>query len=611
MSSFNPKVLDKYATDPGVYLMKNERGKVLYVGKAKNLRARLKQYFVQGRDGRPMVPFLVSEICAIDVIVVPSEKEALLLENTLIKKHQPKFNALLKDDKTFVSLMIHHKHPWPMIQLVRCKGKPKKEGMYFGPFTSAFAARQTFDLMGRLFPLRQCSDQELKRRTRPCLLYGMKRCLAPCVNLCSKEEYQTVLERAIHFLKGQDTAVIEQLRREMQQASDDLEYEKAKSLLELIRQIEHVTAGSGLVARMTGKDSDALGLYRQGHTVMIAQLFFREGKLTGSEHYSFNDVVESNEELLSSFIVQYYKERVPIPTQIIVPLSLSDELQEIVKCKIVTPQKGEKKEIIEMAEKNALALFKQEKEDQELTEKMLLDLQETLRLTRYPERIECFDTSSISGTDLVASMVAFTQGAYDKKRARLYKIRDVKKGDDYGALREALTRRLTRAKQEEDLPDLLIIDGGKGQLSSALEVLKKLDIATVDLISLSKQESKHNKALTQEKVFVVGKSEPIILPLHSPLLFLLQRIRDETHRRALGFHRKRREKRIISSLIDEIPGIGEVKRKRLLRHFGSLQRVLAASPADLLAVQGITLKDVKHIKATLNSEEPPAAPSQV
>ncbi len=601
MSSFDPKVLDKYSTDPGVYLMKSSGGNVLYVGKAKNLKTRIKQYFAPGRDGRPMVPFLIAEVASIDIIVVPSEKEALLLENTLIKKHQPKFNALLKDDKTFVSLMINHKHPWPRVELVRYKGKPKKDGLYFGPFTSAFAARQTFDLMGRLFPLRQCSDQELKKRTRPCLLYGIKRCVAPCVNLCTKEEYQSIVDHATHFLKGEDEAVIQQLKKEMHAASEALEYEKAAALLQMIKQIEHVTAGSGLVAKAIGKDTDALGLYRQGHDVMVAQLFFREGKLVGSEHYSFTDVVESNEELLSSFLVQYYKDRTPVPIQIIVPLDLPRELEEILQIKITTPQKGEKKEIVEMAEKNALVLFKQEKDDRDLTEKMLLDLQETLHLTRYPERIECFDTSNISGSDLVASMVVFMEGKYDKKESRLYKIKNVTKGDDYGALQEVLSRRLTRAKQENTLPDLIIVDGGKGQLGIGRDVLKSLDIATVDLISLAKQAGKHDKGLTQEKVFVLEQSEPIILPLHSPLLFLLQRIRDETHRRAIGFHRKRREKRLISSLIDEIPGIGDVKKKRLLKHFGSLQRILAASPADLLAVKGITSKDVEQIKKLVSN----------
>lgn len=596
MSSFDPKILDKYTTEPGVYLMKDSSGAVLYVGKAKNLKVRVKQYFAKGRDGRPMVPFLIAEVATIDIIVVPSEKEALLLENTLIKKHQPKFNALLKDDKTFVSLMINHKHPWPRVELVRYKGKPKKDGLYFGPYTSAYAARQTFDLMNKIFPLRQCSDEELKRRTRPCLLHGMKRCIAPCVNLCTHAEYDTLVQHATDFLRGHNQDVVEALKKEMQEASDNLAYEKAGRLLELIKQIEHVTAGSGLVAKAIGKDTDALGIYREGHDVMVSQLFFREGKLIGSEHYSFIDVVETSEELLSSFMIQYYKDRKNLPTHIIVPLELPSELEDILRLKIILPERGEKKEIAQMATKNAQVLFKQEKDDQELAEKMLLDLQESLHLSRYPSRIECFDTSSISGTDIVASMVAFTQGKYDKARGRLYKIKNVQKGDDYAALKETLTRRLTRAKQENDLPDLVIVDGGKGQLSTALDVFKTLDIATVDLISLAKQEGKHDKTLTQERVFLPNQPQPIVLPLHSPLLFLLQRIRDETHRRAIGFHRKRREKRVISSLIDEIPGIGDIKRKKLLRHFGSLQRILAASPADLLALQGITSKDVEQIQ---------------
>ncbi len=596
MSSFNAKLLDKYTTEPGVYLMKNEGGDVIYVGKAKNLKHRLKQYFSAGRDGRPMIPFLVAEVCVIDIIAVPSEKEALLLENTLIKKHQPKFNALLKDDKTFISLMINHHHPWPTIQLVRCKGRPKKEGLYFGPYTSAYAARQTHDLMSRLFPLRQCSDEELKRRTRPCLLYGIKRCIAPCVNLCSKKEYEAIVHQAIDFLKGRDETVIEHLKKEMQIASDALQFEKAATLLQLIQQIEHVTAGSGLVAKATREDCDALGLYRQGYDVMVAQLLFREGKLVGSEHYTFTDVIESDEELLSSFLIQYYEHRKLRPETIILPFELPKEVEEIIGIKITAPQKGEKKEILGMAKKNAKILFEQEKDDQELTEKMLLDLQETLKLIRYPNRIECFDTSNISGTDLVASMVPFTEGRYDKKRVRIFKIRGVEKGDDYAALREVLTRRLTRAKQENDLPDLLIVDGGKGQLAVALEVLKNLDIATVDLISIAKQQGKHDKGLTQEKVFAAHFADPILLPLHSPLLFLLQRIRDETHRKAIGFHRQRREKRLISSMLDQIPGIGEMKRRRLLRHFGSFQRILQASPADLLSVKGITLKDVGQIE---------------
>lgn len=598
MSSFEIKTLDKYPTEPGVYLMKNRSGDVIYVGKANNLRQRLKQYFLPGRDERPMVPFLVAEITSIDIIVVTTEREALLLESTLIKKHQPKFNALLKDDKTFISLMINHKHPWPMIQLIRTKGKVKKEGLYFGPYTSAYAARQTFELMSPIFPLRQCSDQELKKRTRPCLLHGIKRCIAPCVGLCTKEEYQGYVDKAIDFLRGNDKKILKELEAEMKKASDTLEFEKAGALLRTIQQIEHVTQGGGIVARIDGKDSDAIALHRQGDEVMIAQLFFREGKLIGSEHYSFSEVLEGDEELYTSFLFQYYKDKTSKPKEILLPLELPSrtDLEELLKVAIVHPQKGDKRAIVQLAEKNAKALFQQEKDENDLIEKMLLDLQETLGLLRFPERIECFDTSNIAGTDLVASMVAFTHGKYDKKRTRLFKIRDINKSDDYAALHQALSRRLIRAKEENDLPDLVIVDGGKGQLGRAVEVIKELDIATVDVISVAKQEGKHEKGLTQEQVFLPYRPDPILLPLHSPLLFLLQRIRDEAHRKAIGFHRQRRSKRTITSLIDEIPGIGEVKRQRLLTHFGSLQRILEAHEEALLGVKGITRKDVEAIK---------------
>lgn len=578
--------------------MKNQSGAVIYVGKAKNLRQRIKQYFLPGRDERPMVPFLRNEIAHIDIIVVTTEKEALLLENTLIKKHQPKFNVLLKDDKTFISLMINHKHPWPMIQLVRFKGKPKKEGLYFGPYTSTYAARQTFELMTRLFPLRQCSDQELKRRTRPCLLYGIKRCIAPCVGFCTKQKYQEVVVKALEFLRGHDNKILKELKAEMEKASAALEFEKAAALLQTIQQIEHITQGGGVVARLAGKDCDALALYRQGGEIILVQLFFREGSLIGSEHYTFSEALESDEEIYTSFLLQYYQPRQARPHEILLPLELPDQeiLEEILDILILHPQKGDKKAIVELAEKNARELFQQEKNESDLADKMLLDLQESLKLLRFPERIECFDTSNIAGSDLVAAMVAFTHGKYDKKRGRLFKIRNISQGDDYAALQQVIYRRLKRAKEENDLPDLIIIDGGKGQLSIAVAVLKELDIATIDVISVAKEEGKHEKGLTQEKIFRPGHLHPLLLPLHSPLLFLLQRVRDETHRRAIGFHRQRRQKRTLTSLIDEIPGIGPIKKKRLLTHFGSLQRILQASEEALGQISGITSKDIARIK---------------
>jgi excinuclease ABC subunit C len=604
---FDVKLLDQFPIKPGVYLMKDTENKVIYVGKANQLKNRIKQYFSLA-DSRPMIPFLIQQIAHIDTIVVPSEKEALLLENTLIKKHQPKFNAILKDDKTFISLMINNRHPWPMIRLIRYKGAPKKDGLYFGPYTSAFAARQTYEMLTRLFPLRQCSDEELKRRTRPCLLYSIKRCIAPCVGKCTKQEYDGYVNGAIKFLKGQDKEILKELYAEMKKASDNMEYERAAALLQTIRQIEHVIQTQTLVVKVNGKNSDALAIYREGEEVMLVQLLFREGKLVGSEHYSFSNILEDEEDLLSSFILQHYKNLETLPDEILLPIVLKDAeiISEILseshqkkKVAILHPQKGEKRALVGIAEENAKTNFQQEKNHLELKEKMLLDLQETLKLNRYPKRIECFDTSNISGTDPVASLVAFTDGEKDKKRTRLFKIKTALKGDDYGAMREVLTRHLTRSKQADDLPDLIILDGGKGQLNVGLEVFKVLDIASVDLIALAKEEGRHDKGMTAERVFLPDNHDPIHLNPRSSLLFLLQKVRDEAHRKALGFHRHRRQKRTISSLLDNIPGIGPVKRVRLLRHFGSVEKIRHASEEELRQVKGVTQKDVVILRQFL------------
>ncbi len=602
--SYDPDLLDRFPIDPGVYLMKNQKGEVIYVGKAKHLKKRVKQYFAHARDTRPMIPYLLMEIETIETIVVENEKEALLVENTLIKKHKPRYNATLKDDKTFISLMINHHHKWPRIQLIRYKGKPKLKGLYFGPYTSAFAARQTYELLTRLFPLRQCSDEELKRRTRPCLLYGIKRCIAPCVDVCSKEEYHSFVDGTIQFLKGKDTEILDRLRDEMKEASEQLEFEKAGALLNTIKQIEHVTTIRQIVQKAGTKDSDSIGLFRQGDEVILMQLFVREGKLVGSEHFSFSHALEEDSELISSFLLQYYRQKRDLPQEILLPITLknidtiAEILSEMTKKKItlITPEKGNKKALVRLAQKNARTTFEQEKDEQEIREKMLLDLSETLGLNRFPQRIECFDTSNISGTDLVASMVAFTNGMYDKKRTRYYKIKGIEKGDDYAALHQVLSRRLIRAKDEDDLPDLILIDGGKGQLNIGLQVFKELDIANVDIAAITKEEAKHTKGMTAERVFIPDQKEPITLNVRSPLLFLLQQIRDAAHERAIGFHRQRRSKRVISSALESIPGIGPIKKKRLLRKFGSFKRIQAATDEQLLDVPGITKKDIETLR---------------
>ncbi len=602
--------LEKYPGEPGVYLMKNQAGQVIYVGKAKNLKKRISQYFTPGRDERPIIPFLRKEIVTIETLVVFSDKEALLVENTLIKKYQPKYNACLKDDKTFISLMINNKHPWPMIRLMRFKGKPKEKGLYFGPYTSAYAARQTFELLTKLFPLRQCSDAELVRRKRPCILYSIKKCIAPCVNLCTKEEYDRFVEGAIKFLKGQDQEVVHQLYQDMEKASEKLEFERAASILETIRGLEHVTKTRQIVAKISGKNSDVLSLYRQGDETILMQIFFREGKLTGSEHYFFSQSIQQEEEILESFIVQFYRKPENKVDEIIIPFTLphASLIEQILQeetshtIKILVPKKGDKKKLLQICQKNAAATFKQKKDQEELREKMLLDLAETLSLNRYPRHIECFDISSISGTDIVGACVAFIDGEREKSLTRFYKIKGIFKSDDYGALHQVLSRRLTRAKEEENFPDLIILDGGRGQLNVAIDVLKELDIASVDAISIAKEEAMHTKGLTGEKIFTIDQKEPIFLAKTSPLLFLLQKIRDEAHRSALHFHQKQRKKRTIKSTLQTIPGIGEIKYKRLLQTFGSLKRITSASPEELKKVKGITNKDLENIKKLLGTD---------
>ena len=588
-----PPDLEKLPMEPGVYLMKNKREEILYIGKAKKLKARVKQYFVPGRDGRMMVPFLTSQVEKVETIVTFSEKEALLLENNLIKQHQPKYNVLLKDDKTFISLSIDPKQSWPMIRLVRNQRRPPEKGLHFGPYTSAFAARQTLNLMSRVFKLRQCSNRELASRTRPCLLYGIKRCLAPCVEICTAEEYQEEVSRAIDFLKGSDQKILKELKVARDEAAKRLEYERAGSLQKTIHQIEHVTQSRQSIVRSKGKDCDVFALYHEGKRHVIAQLMFREGRLTGADHFKFIEIASTDEELWESFLLQHYQIQRERPPEILLPIELKEKkvMEELLSARLVTPKRGEKAHLIALALKNAKALFTEAQSREEL----LLDLQETCALDSCPVRIECFDTSNISGTDLVACMVGFTDGRRDKERTRLFKIKGIDKPDDYGALREVLTRHYTKAKEKDDLPDLALIDGGKGQLNVALEVFKTLEIASVDVISLAKEEGRHDKGLNFEKIFVPHKKDPIYLSPRSSTLFILQKIRDEAHRVAITYHRKRRSKRLITSELENIPGIGPKKQKLLLTHFGSVTQLKEASREELEALKGLTKKDVETL----------------
>lgn len=602
--------LTRFPDLPGVYIMKNSAAEVLYVGKANRLRQRIRQYFIEGQDTRVIVPLLVKQVEEIETIIVHSEKEALLLENTLIKRHQPKYNALLKDDKSFICLQIDMNHPWPMVRVVRALINPRKGVLQFGPYTSAFAARQTLNLLQRLFPLRQCSDQELLNRTRPCILYDMKRCIAPCVGKCSKEEYHSLLQSTIAFLKGNTRDVLDGLYLAMKGASEVLEFEQAGQILTTIRAVEKTLEKQHVEQPIAG-DYDVYGIFRELAEVSVCHVLIREGKVIGTKMYRFSGVLQEDEEIMSSLLLQQNQTlEESVAKEILLPFALQDKtvIEEILSADgkksvyLSTPQKGVKKRWLEMAEQNAKASHEQKRNEEELREALALEMEEKLALTRYPRYIECIDHSHLGGEEQVSALVAFVDGQKQTKRFRLYRLRTTTTSDDYAMLREVLERRFKKGLSDEGLPDLLVIDGGRGHLNIAHQVLSELDISTVDLIAISKETGRHDRGMTQEQIHTLNSPEPIFLPLRSPILFFLQRIRDEAHRVAINFQRKRRTKTTIRSRLTEIPGIGPVKRKKLLVHFGSLKAVQLASIEQLKAVKGISTKDCANIRAFFEAE---------
>lgn len=605
---FDIHQLAKFPQEPGVYLMKNKEDQVLYVGKAKNLRQRVRQYFTH-QDTRAMIPHLVADVERVDIIVVGSEKEALLLENTLIKEHQPKYNVLLKDDKAFISIQVNTQHPWPMTKMVRYKGRPKKGGLHFGPYSNTQAARQTLDLLNRIFPLRECSDKELQNRTRPCILYDMHRCAAPCVGKVSPEQYKKYVQQTVQFLKGKDQEVLEELKGKMHAASEALEFEKAAALLRSIRHLEK-TLERQRVAQAGGGDRDVLALFRQGDEVVLTQMRFRAGKLMSSDSYDFRGTVQEESSILESFILQHYDQGERIPDELLLPVELEEQevLAEILssvrtkKVLLTTPQRGDKRSLVNMAAANSQVAFERRRDEQALAQKRLKEMKQLFHLKKVPRRIECYDTSNISGTEPVASMVTFIDGMKESSQYRKYKIRTVEGVDDYGYMEEVLHRRLSRGKEEGELPNLIIVDGGKGHLNLALRVVGKMDLlGEIDVIGLAKEEGRHDRGMTAEQVFLPNRKDPILLKRHSPVLFLLQAIRDEAHRVAITFHRSRRGRSTLKSELDSIPGIGAKKRQALLKHFGSLKRVKEATEEQVAQVAGISRKDARAIASHFSS----------
>lgn len=598
-SRFDAKLLTTFSSEPGVYLMKDEDNQVLYVGKAKNLKKRLKQYFTL-QDQRAVIPYLIEKVCFIETIIVNTEKEALLLENTLIKKHQPHYNMLLKDDKSFVSLEVKTSHPYPSVKIVRFKAKLPKKNLYFGPYTNAFAARKTLDLIHQLFPLRQCSDHELTARQRPCILYDIGKCIAPCVHRCSDETYASVVQEVVHFLKGHIKPVVTKLQEEIKKHCDHLDFEQAQKTYEVIQWLEK-TFEKQNVQKHLGAQADAIGYFEKPPHIVITILNYDEGKLSGKNDFVFPQSAQEPEEALTSFILQHYLKSQMIPKNLLLPLQCDAQALESIlsahtdhKVHVSMPHKGLFKEYVDLATKNATLFWKKKASQALLSQTLLTDLQEVCELDHYPSHIECFDLSNLSGSNPTASMAVFIDGKKDPKLCRRYHLDPHISSDDYAALASVLTRRFD--KDDLILPNLVIIDGGKGHLKRAFKVFEHLNIIGVDLISISKEKHKHTKGLLKEKIHTLKHRDPLELDPHSPLLFLIQNIRDTAHNLAISLQKKQRKKTLIKSALSEVKGIGPVKQKKLLLHFKSLDRILQASDKQLLEVPGMTQKDITSLR---------------
>jgi excinuclease ABC subunit C len=602
-----PDNLTNMPSRPGVYLMRDKGGKVIYVGKAKDLRARVRAYF-NSPDGRSQIEFLVRRVDDIETLVTSNDKEALILENNLIKQYKPRYNIRLKDDKSYLSIKVTTQHAWPRILATR---KIVKDGnRYFGPFSSAVAARETIDIIEKHFLLRNCTDHNFRNRSRPCLQYQIKRCMAPCVLPIAQEVYREQVRQAMLFIDGKQQQLIDELKQRMQEKSDALEFESAARIRDQIEAVEKTLEKQRMVAHW-GVDQDIFGLYREGGFIEVQVLLVRQGKLTDNLSYSLEDLEFPDEEIVGSLLTQFYQGHRFIPDEILLPVALEDrEVREEYlserkgkAIEILTPQRGDRRHLVQMAEENAKQSFSERHDQEKAREKMLTELQTQLRLKRYPQRIECFDISMIHGANAVGSMVTFINGEPDKNLYRHFRIRTIDAssgGDDFGMMLEVLKRRFARGKEEADLPDLIVVDGGKGQLAMALTAMAEIGIEGVEAVGLAKmrvQAAPRSSEIErlEERVFLPGQTNPVILRRNSNALFLLQRVRDEAHRFAITHHRKLRSKQTLYSALDRIPGVGSARKRALLRAFGSVKRIEDATLEDLLKIPSMNEKTAQDI----------------
>jgi len=601
--------LETTSADPGVYLLKDKHGKVLYVGKAKSLRTRVRSYFRDGGDGRFQVRFLMRRVRDFDTLVARSEKEALILENNLIKQYKPRYNIRLKDDKSYLSAKITN-HAWPRITVTR--RIVKDGGRYFGPFGSADGLRETIDVIRKVFPLRTCSDAVFRNRSRPCIEYQIKRCLGPCCLPVDRDEYERHLHAAQMLLEGRNLELLKELRERMRAHADRLEFEDAARMRDSVRGIEK-TVERQTVLHHWGGDQDVFGLYREGGFIEAIILIVRHGKLTSTQGWSFQDLEFPDHDVLADLLTQYYAGARFLPDEVILPVELEDAgvRAELLserrgrKVEFLVPQRGDKLRLLQMALDNARQSFAARRDNENTREKMLAELRAKLHLRNTPKRIECYDISNLQGAMVVGSQATFDEGEPQKALYRRYRIRTVDGQDDFASMYEVLSRRAKRAMAENEFPDLWVIDGGKGQLNVALEVLKDLDLSDqIEVVSIAKQHVLNDPrdrtvVKSEERVFLPHRKDPIVLPRNSTALFLLVRIRDEAHRFAITYNRELRRRARLRSVLDDIEGIGPVRRRALLRYFGSLRRIREASVDQLALVKGVNQELAAEIRRHL------------
>jgi excinuclease ABC subunit C len=598
---------------PGVYIMRNATGDVIYVGKAASLRHRVRSYFGAPRSLEPKTRRLVQQVEDFEFIVTGSEQDALMLEATLVKQYQPFYNVRLKDDKHYPYLKVDLNDPWPRVYITR---KVEKDGArYFGPYASSSSVRTTLDLVNKLFPWRSCTKPITGTDARPCLDYFIHRCLAPCTSYCTKEEYDAVIRQVILFLEGRTDEVLADLTQKMEQAADRFDYERAALHRDQIEAVKRVTERQQM-ATTRPSDIDVFGLSRKDDDACVEVFFVRGIKVTGRDHFLVQGVKdETDAAVLAGFLEQFYESALYIPKEILLPAA-SDETELITlwlsgkrgkQVTISVPRKGERKRLVDLANENAREALDMMRvkwlADSGKTGAALHQLQEELGLDTLPRRIECYDISNTQGTNSVASMVVFIDGHPRTSEYRRFKIKTVEGANDFASHAEVLRRRFKRGmdaragengdakdKSWADLPDLVIIDGGKGQLSAGLDAMRDAGVAHIPTVGLAKE---------REEIFVKDMSEPILLPRNSEGLYLVQRIRDEAHRFAVTFHRSVRAKHGVKSALDEIPGIGPARKKALLRKFGSVRAIREAAANDIAATPGLTEALAGKIKAAL------------